>query len=52
MIGISLDLETTPMTPMVGVFDTNGNGIFDDNWGTNGLDDDDWGLYRDNLVML
>ena len=32
------------------VFDTNNNGIYDDDWGLNGLDDDgDWGLYRDNL---
>ena len=32
------------------VFDTNNNGIYNDDWGTNGLDDDnDWGLYADNL---
>ena len=32
------------------VFDTNNNGIFDDDWGSNGLDDDDdWGLYKDNF---
>ena len=31
------------------VFDTNNNGVYDDNWGSNGLDDDnDWGLYRDD----
>tara|TARA_A100001037_G_scaffold306771_1_gene355293 strand:- start:444 stop:4610 length:4167 start_codon:yes stop_codon:yes gene_type:complete len=30
------------------VFDTNQNGIYDDDWGSNGLDDDgDWGLYID-----
>ena len=32
------------------VFDTNNNGIYDDNWGSNGLDDDnDWGPYRDDF---
>ena len=32
------------------VFDTNKNGIYDDDWGSNGMDDDnDWGLYRDEL---
>ncbi len=32
------------------VFDSNGNGEYDDDWGTNGLDDDnDWGPYKDNL---
>lgn len=32
------------------VFDTNNNGIFNDDWGNNGLDDDgDWGLYKDDL---
>ncbi|MFL2998584.1 MAG: TonB-dependent receptor domain-containing protein [Candidatus Neomarinimicrobiota bacterium] len=32
------------------IFDTNGNGVYDDEWGTNGLDDDnDWGPYKDDL---
>ncbi len=32
------------------VFDTNDNGVYDDNWGTNGIDDDgDWGPYKDDL---
>jgi hypothetical protein len=32
------------------IFDTNGNGVYDDDWGTNGLDDDnDWGPYKDDL---
>ena len=32
------------------VFDSNGNGVYNDDWGSNGLDDDnDWGLYKDDL---
>ncbi|HIC37580.1 MAG TPA: hypothetical protein EYO80_07860, partial [Candidatus Marinimicrobia bacterium] len=32
------------------VFDTNKNGVYDDDWGSNGMDDDnDWGLYKDEL---
>ncbi|GIS54116.1 hypothetical protein Ct9H90mP29_11580 [bacterium] len=32
------------------VFDTNNNGIYADDWGSNGLDDDlDWGPYKDDL---
>ena len=32
------------------IFDTNGNGVYDDDWGTNGLDDDnDWGPYKVDL---
>ena len=32
------------------VFDTNQNGIYDDDWANNGLDDDgDWGPYKDDL---
>jgi len=32
------------------VFDTNGNGVYNDDWGANGMDDDDdWGLYKDAL---
>jgi len=32
------------------VFDTNQNGIFADDWGSDGKDNDgDWGLYKDNL---
>tara|TARA_B100001250_G_scaffold3837_1_gene3228 strand:- start:202 stop:4326 length:4125 start_codon:yes stop_codon:yes gene_type:complete len=32
------------------VFDSNNNGIYNDDWGSNGIDDDgDWGPYRDDL---
>ncbi len=32
------------------VFDTNDNGIYADDWGSNGLDDDDdWGPFKDDL---